>query len=511
VIAGAAVLLGLNLGGYGLWDPDEAKHAEVAREMLLAGRWLEPTINFAPYHHKPSLLYLLIGLAYRVLGVTELAARLVPALAAAATLAIVYWHGSRTGVRRGLVSAGLLGSCAFFVLVGRFTNFDALVTAALTAAAFTYASWMEGARLRPPYATYALVGLGVLVKGPMALALLSLPIAFTVFTREVSAASLGLVRGGLLVVAIVGAWALPVSLHHWDYLRDFIWIHNVKRYLGGTPGFHDVPLYVFVPVIVAALLPWSPLSWFGARWGIERGGSERFLTVYALWVVAFFCLSSGKLATYVLPAVPALAYLVGAWLDGAAPGTGRRTAGVCAALAAAVTPVAYLLFHQEARGFEAYAAVFAPASMAGATVVAMGRRRLPSSLRAMTIVCSGVAATLLAFVCWGAGGVSRYTSDRGLAEAAMAVGKPDRFVAYGVRPYSFIFYTGWRAVYDVDADDYRGALEGQGRTWVLTKEKRLAGLHTIAPLLAYQEVARNRRHVLLEVRRPSNHPNAISR
>src|SRR5262249_9268091 len=56
----AALILLPNLGGYALWDPDEGRHAEVAREMLAAHDWrgwIVPTYGFRPYHDKPVLFY----------------------------------------------------------------------------------------------------------------------------------------------------------------------------------------------------------------------------------------------------------------------------------------------------------------------------------------------------------------------------------------------------------------------------------------------------------------------
>jgi len=51
VFAVAAVVLLGSLGGYGLWDPDEGRHAAIARELFAATTWrgwLLPSHNFEP-------------------------------------------------------------------------------------------------------------------------------------------------------------------------------------------------------------------------------------------------------------------------------------------------------------------------------------------------------------------------------------------------------------------------------------------------------------------------------
>src|SRR5439155_16178981 len=83
LVAGGLFLHGL--GRYALLDPDEARHAEVAREMAAARgvrRLFLPTLDFEPYREKPPGYYGLVALAYGALGVGEAGARAVSALAA---------------------------------------------------------------------------------------------------------------------------------------------------------------------------------------------------------------------------------------------------------------------------------------------------------------------------------------------------------------------------------------------------------------------------------------------
>ncbi|RMF25335.1 MAG: phospholipid carrier-dependent glycosyltransferase, partial [Deltaproteobacteria bacterium] len=164
VAVAAAILVGAGLGSYSLWDPDESKHAEVAREMVETGNWIEPQIAYQPYHHKPSLLYLLIGSVYRRFGVGEWQARVVPAIAGWLTLLAVYWYASATSARRGVLAVVLLASSPMFLGVARFTNFDALVTLFTSAAVLWLAAWVDRGGRGPVLPFYALVGLGVLAK-----------------------------------------------------------------------------------------------------------------------------------------------------------------------------------------------------------------------------------------------------------------------------------------------------------------------------------------------------------
>src|SRR5262245_40544672 len=61
-----------------LLEPDEARYAQIPKEMLERGEWIVPTLQGEPYLDKPPLLYWLVRLSYQGFGVTESAARLVP-------------------------------------------------------------------------------------------------------------------------------------------------------------------------------------------------------------------------------------------------------------------------------------------------------------------------------------------------------------------------------------------------------------------------------------------------
>ena len=71
-----------SLGSIRLWDEDEPKNAVCGREMFVRNDWVVPTYNDKLSLDKPVLLYWGMILAYHVLGVTELAARLPSALQA---------------------------------------------------------------------------------------------------------------------------------------------------------------------------------------------------------------------------------------------------------------------------------------------------------------------------------------------------------------------------------------------------------------------------------------------
>ncbi len=118
-----------------LFEPDEGRYAEIPREMLARGEWVVPYLLGEPYLDKPPLLYWLVMCSYRLFGIHDWAARLVPALAVHAAILIVYLLGRRSvGERPAFWAALLLALCPGFLSVGRLLVLDGLLALWVTIA-----------------------------------------------------------------------------------------------------------------------------------------------------------------------------------------------------------------------------------------------------------------------------------------------------------------------------------------------------------------------------------------
>src|SRR5262245_34315167 len=156
-----------------LFEPDEGRYAEIAREMLARGEWVIPLLQGEPYLDKPPLFYWLVMLSYQAFGVHDWAARLVPAVAVHLTILLAYlfgrtWLGERAAFRGALVLALAPG----FLNMGRLLLLDGLLALWTTLALFAGFTalrerWHRGWWLLACVAC----ALGVLTKGPVAVLL----------------------------------------------------------------------------------------------------------------------------------------------------------------------------------------------------------------------------------------------------------------------------------------------------------------------------------------------------
>ncbi|MBI4423228.1 MAG: glycosyltransferase family 39 protein [Elusimicrobia bacterium] len=457
LLAAVALLPFVDLG-HPLWEVDDARYAEIPREMVERGDWLSPTLNYLDYVEKPPLPYWLGCLSYKVFGVSEAAARLPLALFGLLALAATAWLGAWLfTVETGLAAAAILGTCVQFSALTHALTPDLPLTAAL---AWTSALWLRAMR-RPEDAAWAGTGAGiamgaaVLCKGlvglvfPVAWAL-GLAVLFPDLRQGLRRSVLGsgLVPAFLLVAA---PWFAVMERRHPGFLAFFFGEQHFQRFLAGASKYRrSGAWHYFVPVELAGSLPWTPailaaLGTVAARWR----SADRRLVELALWaagVFAFFSISSSKLPTYITPLFPhqcliAAHFLLAqgedrrlqAWRRGLAFGLGGLLLLALPALPSAVAGVA-----GEPLPPAALAAGIATAgALAGGTLALC----LADPLRRLAVPAAlgGLAA------CAALGGArvaERWISARPLAAAIARELRPgDRIISYGIYLHALPFYT----------------------------------------------------------------------
>lgn len=307
------------LGASHLFDPDEGRSAEVAREMLVSGHWVVPTINFEQFD-KPAFYYWMIASSIELFGANDYAVRLPGALAATCTvIATGVWAARYLCRSTGLLAALVLATTLGFIGMGRIVLTDATFSWWMIAALlYGGAWWMEGAHARwPVWPFYLCLALATLTKGPVApvlAALVLVPFAWRT-GLPTSLRALQPLRGALILLVIAGTWYALASVEAPAYVWNFLWNHNVRRYAEGGGG-HSANVFTFLYVLPAAYLPWSlyfPTTVAALVRSARSAPLPRPLLFCVFWVVAvvgFFSLSGCKLVTYVLPAFPPLAVLV---------------------------------------------------------------------------------------------------------------------------------------------------------------------------------------------------------
>jgi 4-amino-4-deoxy-L-arabinose transferase-like glycosyltransferase len=300
------------LSASGLLGPDEPRYASIAREMARSGDWVTPRLWGEAWFEKPPLDYWMSAAGFRVGLGPELAPRLPVALLSLAFLGFYWWILRREfGPRPALYAALILGTSLGWLGFGQVGVTDLPMTAAFSVAMLLALPWVSKGDSRPLPLASALLGLAVLAKGlvPLVLAMpLAIPAASGKFPRMRQLLSLRVIAPFL---AVSLPWYFLCYLRNGrQFLQVFFWQQQFERFR--SPALeHAQPWWFYIPVLLAGLLPWTPLTSLVSPRRTWQDPRRRFLLVWVLFGLLFFALAVNKLPGYVLPLVPAVCALSG--------------------------------------------------------------------------------------------------------------------------------------------------------------------------------------------------------
>ncbi|MFM7652794.1 MAG: ArnT family glycosyltransferase [Vulcanococcus sp.] len=386
------------VGGLGLMDKTEGLFVEVPRQMLLSGDWVTPRWNGEIFFDYPVWGYWMVGLSFRLFGISEGAARLPAALAATATvlalfavLLLIAPADERPSRRIGRASlcATVLCLSPGWVGWGRSSVTDMFLASGITLALLGFVlAWCAADRpvlRRLGHGVLALFcGVAVLAKGPVGLLLPGLVIIGFLLLKRQLLPEVRRTPWPALLALFLGVtlpwYAAATAANGATFIGRFLGFSNLERFTSvlyshpGPPWFYLpwvvvllLPWSLFLPVAVSRLRLWRPVVWRGPA------GPEDLPLLAAVWlvvIVAFFSAAATKLPGYILPAVPGGLLLVGLMFlpfastssEAPAPpalsvppfGAGLRWSGAINALLLALAAVAAVLAPRWIGGDPAY-------------------------------------------------------------------------------------------------------------------------------------------------------------
>lgn len=340
VIAITLVVTFFHLGGSRTFISHEAYLAVTAREMLTTGDWIIPRFGGIPRLQKPPLGYWSAAICGWIGGgVNETTARLPAAISSVLLVLLIgVWAAKWYGPRAGLCAALLHSTAVHYLLHAREATVDMLLCLIMTAAMYLIATQPENETRQKSrwrwVGIYGLLGLSWLAKFHYGPVLVLAPcIVYWLIEKRLSTPTPIIGKGyegssffsrvrnlfnplGLLLFALIALpWPLAVLNqlpNAWD-----VWRHEtVGRALG---EMKDEPFWYFAIVILWITLPWTPLLLLSLRDVVRRGwqntdSRERFLWIWIVVQVAIMSLSSSKHRNYIIPVMPAVSLLCGAYL-----------------------------------------------------------------------------------------------------------------------------------------------------------------------------------------------------
>jgi len=227
-----ALALGLWPGLVGLLSPSDVGTHDQGKQVMyvvdaLQGQWLLPHEREVPAT-KPPLYTWLAAAAGGVFGLGEVTVRLPSLLASVALCLAAFAIGRRTvGAEASLYGVALLATTQHLAKLSFFARTDMLLAAFVAGALL---AWLAG---RATW-FWLCVGLAVLTKGPVGLAVPLVAVGATLAARRDldGLRRLEPVRGVAIVLAVIAVWLVPALLLHRDELVAMVQVELVAQMTG---------------------------------------------------------------------------------------------------------------------------------------------------------------------------------------------------------------------------------------------------------------------------------------
>ena len=321
LLALSAFLFFFGLGERSFRNPDEGRYAEIAKEMVTSGNWLEPRLYGVDYLKKPILFYWLLAVSFKLWGFTEWAARAVPAIFGVFGVLAAFFFAKRFfDVKTAFYSSLILVSNFWYLEIGRYLLIDMVFSFFVVSGLyFFYLGVREPQHSRKYFVLfYACVALSFLSKGVTGLIIPAVTIVpYLLLTKQLRARFLNMDLGlGILIFSlIVLPWFIRISLAQPEFLHTFFFREHVMRFVSSSFE-HQERWYYYFALLPVLLMPWSlfpePLKRaFSVSKEPHFKDTKLFLLPAGFALIVFYSLSKGKLLTYLLPSVPFLSILIG--------------------------------------------------------------------------------------------------------------------------------------------------------------------------------------------------------
>jgi 4-amino-4-deoxy-L-arabinose transferase-like glycosyltransferase len=498
------------LGARTLIPTDESRYAEIAREMASSGDFVSQRLNGIQYYGKPPLQSWMTALSFKIFGLGEWQARLWTGLCGLLGILMVAYTGKRVfGRHAGLLAGAVLASSMYWIAAGHISSLDMGLSAmmTLTLCALLLAQRDEATAIeRRNYMLLCWAGLGLAMmsKGLIGVVLPgAVLVLYSLLTRDRAIwKRLHIGAGLLLFFAITLPWFLVMSIRNPEFPHFFFIREHFQRFSSNV-HLRTAPWHYYLPYLLGGIMPWLgalPQSlrsgWQGTAGRFQPG---KLLLIWAVFIFFFFSISKGKLPAYILPVFPALALLLGQYIDRAP----RRALVIAAALVAVAGAIVFGLawrfpLRRDPAEVALYQAYVPWIAAAGTLMLAGGILAIRLSARAQTAAI--LALALAGFVSGHALLLGHEPLGRNkaglehLPEIVAEIGPETPIYSVGAYEYSLPFYLRHTMIMVEHAEDGMVlGLQKEPHLWIPKRDdfvrqwisQRTSGKKAVAIMLPY--------------------------
>ena len=296
-------------GKRGLWEPDEGRYAEVAREMIVTKDYLVPKLNLQPHLSKPPIVYWAIAISIKIFGKNEFAVRLPNSISFLFTVILIFLITKNLFNYEQAIFSAVIYSTSIFPFIGlNIVTTDTILTFFIWLYIFFYF-------INKYYLMSFALGLAFLSKGPPSLLPFLGILAFNiVYNRKLIDIKKILICFFIFFVTGI-IWYILIILRNPSALDYFI--HN--ELIGRLKGIHHrnsgaFDWLIYFPIIFFGLSPWV-FFFYKKRKKIIFNDELRIFYFLIFIPLIVFCFAKSRLPLYVLPLMPAISIILSHYIN----------------------------------------------------------------------------------------------------------------------------------------------------------------------------------------------------
>ena len=341
LLIGVSLILRLiTLGQPDLIDTTEGRYGAIGQEMALSGNWTTPMIQIkeelTPYLGKPPLYFWLSAASHLLVGINNAAPRL-PSFFTAILVAFTTFQFARLFIspHGAALSVLILFASSFFFFLSGAAVVDVVLTATTTFGMLCTARWLReesssGKRTWWGSLLFVAMALGFLTKGPVAIALMGIPLVGVLLWNRTPLKILNLPfhLGIPIFLLITAPWFYLAEQQNSGFINYFFINENflrflVKNYQDRYGLGHVYPYGTVWIAHLAAFSPWVlllPLLWWMNRKAPRASSTNpnlelRIALLSGLAPALFFTFARQFSPLYVLPGMAGLAVTLAWWIE----------------------------------------------------------------------------------------------------------------------------------------------------------------------------------------------------
>jgi 4-amino-4-deoxy-L-arabinose transferase len=303
----AFLVLISGLGSWGLTESSEARYAQIAKEMIDSGNYIEPTELKIKHFHKPPITYYITTFGYQLFGINEFGARFFLQFSLIIQLILVYLIAKLLYQKEIIAFAASIIYFSFPIVIISIRNLttDAYLNTFIIASLYFLIRYRKSQKPIFLYLFYLFLALIFETKGPVGLII---PLTFVITTKIINHEkiqhSIHQYLGLILFLVGSSAWfiilirknegLLSYFINH--QLIDRVAVDNFKR---GEPFYYYM---LFIPLMgIPLIFLLFEKFWTQFKQFYQQKTIEFALLISIIVFFVILSISTSKLILYILP------------------------------------------------------------------------------------------------------------------------------------------------------------------------------------------------------------------